>query len=84
MSDNLSARSIDRAPSHHKVHNLCYAPATVPPPVLDDLGLGLGYNLSLQRKDETPSTLTDSAKISALDTHFKTNHHTGEITQALR
>jgi hypothetical protein len=54
MSDNLSARSIDRAPSHRKVHNLCYAPATVPPPVLDALGLGLGYNLSLQRKDENP------------------------------
>jgi hypothetical protein len=34
------------------VHNLCYAPATALPPVLDPLGLGLGNNLPLQRKDK--------------------------------
>jgi hypothetical protein len=54
LSDYLSARSFDQAPSHCIVHSLCHAPARVPPPVLDALGLGLGYNLSLQRKDEIP------------------------------
>jgi hypothetical protein len=54
MSDNLYCRSFDRSPTHRKVHNLCRNPTDVAPDVLDALGLGLGFGLSLQRKDVNP------------------------------
>ena len=46
--------SIDSAPRNRKVHNLCRDPTSVPPDVLHALGLGLGFCLSLKRKDENP------------------------------
>jgi hypothetical protein len=47
-------RSIKHPPIAKYTTSASTPPATVPPPVLDALGLGLGYNLSLQRKDENP------------------------------
>jgi hypothetical protein len=37
-----------------KVHNLCLEPSAVSPKILDALGLGLGFCVSLNRKDENP------------------------------
>jgi hypothetical protein len=46
--------SINSAPRYRKVHSLCRDPAAVSPYVLHALGLGLGFCLSLKRKDENP------------------------------
>jgi hypothetical protein len=51
------------------VRLVCHTPALVPPPVFDSLRLGLGYNLSLQCKEEK-LTLTTYAKTSV---HLHTN-----------
>jgi hypothetical protein len=60
--------SIDSAPQNRKVHNLCRDPTLVPPDVLHALGLGLGYCLSLKRKDENPIDFERFRK--AIRTHY--------------
>jgi hypothetical protein len=60
--------SIDSAPRNRKVHNLCQDPTAVPPDVLQALGLGLGFCLSLKRKDENPIDFDPFRK--AIRTHY--------------
>ena len=65
--------SIDSAPRNRKVHNLCRDPTSVPPNVLHALGLGLGFCLSLERKDKNPFDFDRFRK--AIRTHYTFRNH---------
>jgi hypothetical protein len=65
--------SIDSAQRNRKVHNLCRDPTSVPPDVLHALGLGLGFCLSLKRKDENPIDFDRFRK--AICTHYTFRNH---------
>jgi hypothetical protein len=65
--------SINSAPRNRKVHNLCRDLASVPPDVLHALGFGLGFCLSLKRKDENPIDFDRFRK--AIRTHYTFPNH---------
>jgi hypothetical protein len=54
LLSNLQTTTFNTKPTNLKVHNLCSDPSAVSPKILDALGLGLGFCVSLNRKDENP------------------------------